>query len=94
MLRMLSEFCMMYPTAARVILKRDNKPNENQIIEGHPVTLFQFLLHEQLSLPVDIGKVRPGVAEECSRFLQSVCMRSVEGRKRIVSEITRILQVI
>lgn len=57
--------------------------------------LLKWVLHAHLMCVSESTPLRPGVSEEASRFLQAVCIRSTEGRRRIISEVvTTVNQII
>ena len=96
-LNMLSEFCLMYSSTVGVLLKRDAELAQKDapaVTEMHS-SLLKRVLHEHLSWNITSQGSAQGVklslAEEASRFLQAVCIRSSEGRRRILTEIVGIL---
>ena len=51
--------------------------------------LLHYLMHTHLACPSDASPLRPSIAEETSRFLQAICIRSAEGRRRIIAEVVK-----
>lgn len=88
-LRILSDFCLMYSSTVGVLLKRDSEIAQKDGVMGssNNVHLLKWVLHAHLTCVSESTPLRPGVSEEASRFLQAVCIRSTEGRRRIISEV-------
>lgn len=107
-LRLLTEFSLMYGACAGVILRRDAELQgtpgaETQGVSGTSqphgllIHLLQKLLwNEQLAL-LDPTRPEEGghqtrVLDRATHFLLAMCVRSGEGRRRIMGELARILR--
>lgn len=90
MLNMLSEFCLTYASTVGVLLKRDTELAQREVStsESH-LGLLKKILHEHLAGSRLV--VKPNLADKASKFLQAVCVRSHEGRRRILNEIVNVI---
>lgn len=86
-LRMLSDFCLMYTSTVGVLLKRDTEMSLKDMDTPSSACLLKYILHNHLVFSSQPPPLRPVVSEEASRFLQAICIRSTEGRRRIVTEV-------
>eukprot|EP00210_Caulerpa_lentillifera_P005107 g4879.t1 len=92
-LRMLSDFCLLYSSTIGVLLKRDAELSQKDppiLTEMHS-SLLKRVLHGHLSWSLKSDLIKPNLSEEASRFLQAVCVRSSEGRRRVLTEIVSVL---
>ncbi|KAJ9534414.1 hypothetical protein QJQ45_016118, partial [Haematococcus lacustris] len=60
--------------------------------QGRAGGLIKVLLHRHLVVE-DMPLVTAGVAERAAHLLQAICVRSVEGRRRVLSELAATLLV-
>ncbi|KAK9866343.1 hypothetical protein WJX84_006185 [Apatococcus fuscideae] len=98
--KMLTEFTLKYGNCIGVLLKADTSASSSRDTAKTPVkaersaggTVFRQLMFTYLvGLPPG-NAVAAAMAEHCSFFLLAVCIRSAEGRNRIVSEIVKTLR--
>ncbi|XP_010542518.1 PREDICTED: E3 ubiquitin-protein ligase UPL1-like isoform X2 [Tarenaya hassleriana] len=99
-LKLLSDITLMYVHATNVILKRDadlsqlrgsSQPDDSP---GHGGVLYH-IIHRLL--PITIDKLagpdewKKKLSEKASWFLVVLCSRSSEGRKRVITELAKVL---
>ncbi|CAL8470976.1 g10518 [Coccomyxa elongata] len=102
-LKMLTDFTLMYNACVGVLLKRDAEGTRGRgssppSTPAYPKTdspaqslLFRHVMHRHLVYIPEADMSVLGLAEQASFYLMAVCIRSAEGRKRIISEIVRTL---
>ncbi|XP_057852533.2 E3 ubiquitin-protein ligase UPL1 isoform X1 [Cryptomeria japonica] len=103
-LKLMSDILLMYIHAAGVVLRRDSEssqgrgPCQGAEVSGHGGLLYH-VLHRLLPYPMDktsesnSEEWREKLSEKASWFLVVICGRSSEGRKRVISEIVRALNM-
>ncbi|KAJ7557451.1 hypothetical protein O6H91_05G127400 [Diphasiastrum complanatum] len=103
-LKLMSEVLLMYTSAVTVVLRRDSEsgqgrgPSQGGLdVVGHGGLLYH-VLHRLLPYPDEkVDKVdedwREKLSDKAAYFLMAVCVRSGEGRRRVVQEVTRALNV-
>ncbi|KAJ7561891.1 hypothetical protein O6H91_03G045900 [Diphasiastrum complanatum] len=100
-LKLMSEVLLMYSSAVTVVLRRDSEssqgrgPSQGGFDVGHGGLLYH-VLHRLLPYPVEkVDKVdedwREKLSDKAAYFLMAVCVRSGEGRRRVVQEIAKAL---
>ncbi|BDA45426.1 probable E3 ubiquitin-protein ligase HUWE1 [Coccomyxa sp. Obi] len=102
-LKMLTDFTLMYNACVGVLLKRDaegtrgrgssppSTPAAPKADSPAQSLLFRHVMHRHLVYIPEPDMSVLGLAEQASFYLMAVCIRSAEGRKRIISEIVRTL---
>ncbi|KAF5194891.1 E3 ubiquitin-protein ligase upl1-like protein, partial [Thalictrum thalictroides] len=102
-LKLLTEILLTYSSSVHVLLRRDSEVANYRGLHqrGHLGNstggIFHHILHKFLPYPgcfkkekkVD-GDWRQKLATRASQFLVASCIRSVEGRKRVFSEISNV----
>ncbi|GAA0160727.1 ubiquitin-protein ligase [Lithospermum erythrorhizon] len=96
-LKLLSDILLMYVQAVSVILRRDIEifqhrgPNQSDYSESGGI--IHHILHHLLPLPADKSAGpddwREKLSEKASWFLVVLSGRSVEGRRRVISELVK-----
>eukprot|EP00898_Chlorokybus_atmophyticus_P008084 jgi/Chlat1/8277/Chrsp78S07706 len=91
-LKLLTEFCLMHPSTAHVILRRDTDP---RVLHGKSKSILQHIMHKLLpphtAQPSRNGPHRDRLSEQATYLLLALCVRSYEARRRVLSEIARAL---
>ncbi|KAL2630710.1 hypothetical protein R1flu_015396 [Riccia fluitans] len=105
-LKLTTEVLLMYSSAVSVVLRRDSESSQGrgpaqggQEVIGHGGLLYH-VLHRLLPYPGDKSSEkntdddwREKLSDRAGCFLMAVCVRSGEGRRRVVVEIARALTV-
>ncbi|BFI34167.1 E3 ubiquitin-protein ligase HUWE1 [Marchantia polymorpha subsp. ruderalis] len=103
-LKLTTEVLLMYSSAVSVVLRRDSESSQGRgpaqgglEVIGHGGLLYH-VLHRLLPYPGDKSSEkmnddewREKLSDRAGCFLMSVCVRSGEGRRRVVVEIARAL---
>ncbi|KAL3688671.1 hypothetical protein R1sor_014980 [Riccia sorocarpa] len=103
-LKLTTEVLLMYSSAVSVVLRRDSESSQGrgpaqggQEVIGHGGLLYH-VLHRLLPYPGDKSSEklsdddwREKLSDRAGCFLMAVCVRSGEGRRRVVVEIARAL---
>ncbi|CAH2033422.1 unnamed protein product [Thlaspi arvense] len=101
-LKLLSDIVIMYLHGTSVILRRDtdisqlrgsNLPDDSPGNGGLIYHVIHRLLPISLEKLVGPEEWKEKLSEKASWFLVVLCSRSSEGRKRIISEVSRVLSV-
>ncbi|KAL0033594.1 hypothetical protein WJX79_006288 [Trebouxia sp. C0005] len=98
-LKMLTDFTLMYSSCVGVLLKRDGEIAAKESGMKTPGkgtqtgagALFKHVMHAHLTHLSEPSTTLQGLTEQAAFFLLSICIRSAEGRRRIVSEIAHTL---
>ncbi|KAK9830284.1 hypothetical protein WJX72_010812 [[Myrmecia] bisecta] len=102
-LKMLTDFTLMYSSCVGVLLKRDAElagreaPHKTPAKGAHahePLrtgALIRHIMHAHLAHSPEPNWAMQGLAEQTSFFLLAVCIRSAEGRRRIIKETVKAL---
>eukprot|EP00884_Botryococcus_braunii_P008520 jgi/Botrbrau1/1766/Bobra.0217s0021.1 len=113
-LRMLTDFTLMYTACVGVLLKRDAEAmsgvlaKRNETEPGYPfgdspaartpghehrpgLSLIRQVLYTHLTHASEASLSQQGLAEQAAFFLLSICIRSSEGRRRIIAELVKTL---
>lgn len=103
-LRLITDIILMYSSAVSVVLRRDLEssqgrgPSQGGVeVVGHGGLLYH-ILHRLLPYPgekvndkVNEEEWREKLSDKAAYFVMAVCVRSGEGRRRVVVEIARAL---
>jgi E3 ubiquitin-protein ligase HUWE1 len=103
-LRLVTEVMLMYSSAVGVVLRRDSESSQGRgPFQGGDDTighggLLYHILNRVLCYPdekagdkLNNDESREKLSEKAAYFLMAVCVRSGEGRRRVVMEIVRVL---
>jgi hypothetical protein len=99
-LRLLTEFCLLYSSCLSVVLRRDWESSQ-----GKGTGLLHHILHQLVtyrppgtvpragvdSLRLDSLDLLKALPVTASSFLNAICLRSSEGRKRLVTDMAKAL---
>ena len=103
-LRLITDIILMYSSAVSVVLRRDLESSQGRgpsqgglEVVGHGGLLYH-ILHRLLPYPgektnekVNEEEWREKLSDKAAYFVMAVCVRSGEGRRRVVVEIARAL---
>lgn len=103
-LRLVTDIILMYSSAVSVVLRRDLESSQGRgpsqggaEVVGHGGLLYH-ILHRLLPYPgekvndkVNEEEWREKLSDKAAYFVMAVCVRSGEGRRRVVLEIARAL---
>ena len=103
-LKLITEVLLMYSSAVSVVLRRDSESSQGRgphqagvEVVGHGGLLYH-VLHRLLPYPSEKAsdklndeEWREKLSDKAAYFLMAVCVRSGEGRRRVVVEIARAL---
>lgn len=103
-LRLITDIILMYSSAVSVVLRRDVESSQGRgpsqgglEVVGHGGLLYH-ILHRLLPYPgekvndkVNEEEWREKLSDKAAYFVMAVCVRSGEGRRRVVVEIARAL---
>lgn len=103
-LRLITDIILMYSSAVSVVLRRDLESSQGRgpsqgglEVVGHGGLLYH-ILHRLLPYPgekvnekVNEEEWREKLSDKAAYFVMAVCVRSGEGRRRVVMEIARAL---
>lgn len=95
-LRLLTEFCLLYSSCLSVVLRRDWESAQGKGTGG----LLHHILHQLVTYRAPGADVRAAldswdllkaIPPTASSFLNAICLRSSEGRKRLVTDMAKAL---
>ncbi|EFJ18137.1 ubiquitin-protein ligase, UPL1 [Selaginella moellendorffii] len=102
-LKLMTEILLMYSSSVSVVLRRDSESSQGRgpsqagaEAVGHGGLLYHIVhrilpegIHQTPADVVEVGKL----SERAAAFLRAVCVRSGEGRRRVLNEIVKALNM-